>query len=156
PDHERAISRTGHTPTGHFPAGEVPGRCIWRAETCPVSARWVRRSARSARSVALALVAAPVALVAATAVGGRATPRWAGVGTDLDELAGDAGAGEPVERAGGQVGGELDQGEVGLDRDVAEVAAGEPALVGQGADDLARLDLVALADGDAVRRHGLV
>ena len=36
-----------------------------------------------------------------------------------------------------------------------EVAAREAALVGQRADDLARLDLVALADLEAVRRHRL-
>ena len=48
---------------------------------------------------------------------------------------------------------QLDEGEVGADVDVPEVAAAEAALVGERADDLARLDLVALADGDPVGRH---
>ena len=49
--------------------------------------------------------------------------------------------------------GQLDEGEVRADVDVPEVPAGEPALVGERADDLARLDLVALADREAVGRH---
>ena len=66
----------------------------------------------------------------------------------------DARVGEAVERLAGEVGRQLDEREVRTDLDRAEVAAAETALVGERADDLAGLDAVALADGDAIRRQG--
>ena len=71
----------------------------------------------------------------------------------LDQLAGDAGAGSFDPGVAGQVGRQLDERVVAADVDVPEVLAGQAALVGDGADDLARLDLVPLADRDPVRRH---
>ena len=56
-------------------------------------------------------------------------------------------------RAGGQVGGQLDDRVVGADVDVPEVLSAEAAFVGDGADDLAGLDLLPLADGDPVGRE---
>ena len=74
----------------------------------------------------------------------------------LDELARDARVGEPVEGLAREIGRQLDEREVGPDLDRAEVAAAEAALVREGADDLARLDAMALADGDPVGRHPAV
>ena len=55
----------------------------------------------------------PAAVTAAVTAAG--TPAvGALVPGDLDELAGDPGAGEALEGAGRQLGGELDDGEVGL------------------------------------------
>ena len=66
------------------------------------------------------------------------------------------------EGAGGQFGGEFDQRVVRPDIDVAEVVAPEPALVGDGADDLSRLDACRLptairyvAMATSVRPRGL-
>ena len=63
-----------------------------------------------------------------------------------------------VERSASQVSADSSAGsstreKSGRMRDRAEVLAAQPALVGDGADDLARLDLVPLAHGDAVRRQ---
>src|SRR5688572_22213337 len=93
----------------------------------------------------LTLWAAGSALVARLAL------RSALVAAQLDELAGDPGLRQRRLGTGRQLGGELDQGEVGTDLDVAEVSAVEATLVGQRTDDLTRLDLVALADRDPVR-----
>src|SRR4029079_5279217 len=90
---------------------------------------------------------------------GRARVRGRGAGRrpvvllEADQLPRDPGGAQGVPGLGGQLRGELDQGEVGTDGDRAEVLAAEPALVGDRADDLARLDLVPLAHGDAVRRQ---
>ncbi len=71
----------------------------------------------------------------------------------LDELTGDAGRPQLVPRARWQGRGELDERVVGADVDVAEVRPAEAALVGERADDLARLDPVAAPDGDPVGGH---
>jgi hypothetical protein len=73
------------------------------------------------------------AVVAAGAPAGSA-----GVEADLDELARDAGVGEPVEGRLRQIGGEFDEREVRADLDRSEVASAEPALIREGPDDLAR------------------
>src|SRR3546814_8632669 len=87
-------------------------------------------------------------LEARTATGGLTL-----VLAQLDQLAGDPGALEGVPRARGQVHRQLDDRVVRADVDLAEVTAAQAALVGECADDLAGLDLVALADLDAIGRH---
>src|SRR4051794_23358854 len=79
--------------------------------------------------------------------------RAARIETDLDQLAGDAGVRQPVERALGQVGRQLYEREVRTDLNRAEVAAAETALVREGSADLARLTPVALAAGEPIGGH---
>src|SRR5690606_34294714 len=74
------------------------------------------------------------------------------VGLDLDETAGDACVTKLVEHTRIHVCGQLDDREVRLDVDGTEVVAAEAALVRERAHDLTRLDAVAPADLDAVRR----
>src|SRR3954451_4883961 len=102
----------------------------------------------------LALLRRGTLVAAAGAAAARAGP--AAVQLQLDQLPADPGALERRPRLGGEVGRKLDEREVGANRDVAEVRATEAALVGDRADDLARLDTVALADVDPVGRERLV
>src|SRR6478752_984985 len=83
----------------------------------------------------------------------RPAPGATRVQPQFDEPSRDAGVGEPVERRPREVSGELDEREVRPDLDRPEVVALEAALVGERPDDLARLDAMAFADGDPVRRH---
>src|SRR6478672_10665618 len=64
------------------------------------------------------------------------------IGLQLDQLPADSGRLERLLRLPRQLGRELDQGEVRTDRDVAEVAAAQAALVGERSHDLPRLHLV--------------
>src|SRR4051794_22140958 len=75
------------------------------------------------------------------------------VRSELDQLARDAGAAQTLERPRRKVRGQLHDGVVRADVDVPEVLATEAALVRDGADDLARLDLLPLAHGDAIGRE---
>src|SRR5690606_21585018 len=79
--------------------------------------------------------------------------RAAGVGSQFDEPARDARSRETVEHLAGQVGGQLDERELGPDLDRPEVVARQAARVRERAGDLARRDPVPLAHGDPVRGH---
>ena len=72
------------------------------------------------------------------------------VALDVDQLAGDAGVYQAVQHGLVQVLRQLHQGEVAADGDAAEVLGVQAALVGQGADDRARADVLALAHVQAV------
>src|SRR6202022_4654531 len=67
----------------------------------------------------------------------------------------DSGSFQRFQSLSGQLRGKLDKREVGMDRDVAEIAPMQPTLVGDSPDDRARPDLVPLSDRDPIRRHPL-
>src|SRR5690606_8071948 len=79
-----------------------------------------------------------------------APARGATVERDAQRLAGHAGAGEAVERLVVERRGDVDEREVAEDVDLADVGAGDPALVRQGAHDPARLHAVRVPDREAV------
>ena len=73
-----------------------------------------------------------------------------GVTLDVDALTGDPGVGQAVQDGRVHVLRQLDQGVVDGDGDAAEVLAGQATLVGQGADDGTRADVLTLAHREAV------
>src|SRR5690606_24340659 len=77
------------------------------------------------------------------------------VGLDLDQLAADAGVAQLPQHVAGQVCRQLHDREVRPNLDVTEVIPAEATLIGEGPDDLPRLDPLALAHFDAVGRHRL-
>jgi len=66
--------------------------------------------------------------------GTRVVGRHAAVRLEVDQHTGDPGVLKGFQRGRRQLGGQLDEGEVGLDGDVAEVAAVQTALIGDGPD----------------------
>src|SRR5690606_15926517 len=88
---------------------------------------------------------------AAVAVAWCTPVRHSAIGLDLDQTARDARVAQLGEHGRVEVDRQLDDGEVRLDGDRAEVVAAETALVRQRADDLTRLHPVPPADLDAVR-----
>jgi hypothetical protein len=75
------------------------------------------------------------------------------IGTELDELAADAGVFELGENITREVGRELNDGVIGKNLDRSEVLAAKPTLVGEGTHDLTGLHLLALSHLEAVRGH---
>jgi hypothetical protein len=53
-------------------------------------------------------------------------------------------------------GGQIDQAELVVDVDAADVLGIQAGFIGNGADDVARLDAVTMTDGDAEALHALV
>src|SRR5690606_6198988 len=140
------------TPPASFEAGGAASalvpRLAGRTVVAVTALVTVRSTAAGTSLVASAVTVSPTPVVVAR----HTTPRNTAVGPDLDQSARDARVAQPVEYRRIQVHRQLDDREVRLDRDRAEVVATQPALVRQRADDLARLHAVATADLDPVRR----
>src|SRR5690606_31326416 len=88
--------------------------------------------------------------VAARAASERALSGRALIELQLDQHTADPGAPQRFQRFLRQVRGQFDQAVVGPDADMTEVAAPQPALVGDSADDRARRHPMTIADADPV------
>src|SRR5262245_51638608 len=82
-------------------------------------------------------------------------PPGAAVGLQVDQHTRDTGPFKRFQRLARELRWKLDERELGMDRDMAEIAAVQPAFVGDCANDRARADLVPLSDVDPIGRHPL-